>query len=52
MNSFINRKRSEFMGRCKDETLRRSKAFLAALSIFSLPGMPMYPGARMNVIGV
>jgi len=51
MDFFINRKRSEFVGGCEDETLG-STAFLAALSTFSLPGMPMYPGAHMNVIGV
>jgi len=52
MNFFINRIRSEFVERCDDETLRRSMAFLAALSTFSLPGTPMCPGAHMNVIGV
>jgi len=52
MDFFINRKRSEFVGRCEDETLGRSTAFLAALPTFSLPGMPMFPGAHMNVIGV
>ena len=40
------------MGSCEDETLRRSTAFLAAVSTFSLPGMPIRPGAHMNVIGV
>ena len=52
MHLFINRNRSEFEGRCEDETLERSKAFLAALSTFSLPGMPMCPGAHMNVRSV
>jgi len=51
MNFFMNRI-SEFVGRNEDETLGRSKAFLAALSTFSLPGMPMCPGAHMNVIEV
>ena len=42
MDFFINRKRSEFVGRCKDEALGRSKAFfVAALSTFSFPGMPI-----------
>jgi len=50
MEFFISRKRSEFVGRCEDETLERSSEFLAALSTFSLPGMPMCPGAHMNVI--
>jgi len=52
MNFFINRKRSEFVGRCEDETLGRSKAFLAVLSTFSLPGMSVCPGAQMNVMRV
>jgi len=39
MDFFINRKRFEFVGRCEDETLGRSTAFLAALSTFSLPGI-------------
>jgi len=52
MNFSIQRKRSEFVGRYKDETLGRSKTFLAALSMFSVPGMPMCPEAQMNVIGV
>jgi len=52
MNLFINRKKSEFMGRCEDETLGRSKAFLATLSTFSLTGMPMCLRAQMNVTGV
>jgi len=52
MDSFINGKRSEFVGRCEDDTLGRSTAFFAALSTFSLPGMPMCPRAHMNVIGV
>jgi len=51
MNLFINRNRSEFVGRCEEETLGRSKAFLAALLTFSLSGMPMYPGAQIKVIG-
>ena len=46
MNLFINRNRS-VVGRCKDETLGRSKAFLAALSTFPLPGMSMCPGAQI-----
>jgi len=52
MDSFINRKRSEFVGRYEDETLWRSMAFLAALSTFSLPGMLLCSGPHMNVIGV
>jgi len=52
MNFSINRKRSEFMARYKDETLGRNKAFLTVLSTFSLPEMPMCPGTEMNVIGV
>ena len=43
MDFFINRKRFEFVGRCEDETLGRSTAFLVALTTFSLPGMPMCP---------
>ena len=50
--NFFYKKRSEFVGRCEDETLRRSTAFLAALLTFSLPAMPMCPGAYMNVIGM
>jgi len=49
---FLYRKRSEFVGRCEDETLGRSMAFLTALSTFSLSGMLMCPGAHMNVIRV
>jgi len=52
MNFFMNRKRSEFVGRCEDKTLGRSTALLAALSTFSLPGMSMCPGVHMNVIEV
>jgi len=52
MDFFIDRKRSEFVGRYEDETLQRSTAFLAALSTFSLPGMSLCPGAHMNVIGL
>ena len=52
MNFSINRRRSEFVGRCEDETLGRSKAFLAALSTFSLPETVMCHGAQMKVIGV
>jgi len=52
MSFFINRKRSELVGRCEDETLGRSTAFLPALSTFSLPGIPMCPGADINVIEV
>jgi len=52
MDFFINRNRSEFVGRCGDDSLGRSKAFLTALSTFSLPGMPMCPEAQMTVIGV
>ena len=52
MYFFINRKRSEFVGRCEDETSGRSTAFLAALSTFSLPGIPMCPEAHMNDMGV
>jgi len=43
MDFFINRKRSEFVRRCEDETLGRSTAFLAALSTFSMPSMSMCP---------
>jgi len=55
MNFFVNRKRSEFAGRCEDETLGWSKAFLAALSTFSYRGdahLPWGPNERdRGVIG-
>ena len=52
MDFFIHRKKSEFVGRCEDETLGRTMVFLAALSTFSLQGMPKCLTAHMNVIGV
>jgi len=48
----MNRKRFEFVGRCEDETLGRSKDFWGVLLKFSLPRIPMCLGAKMNVIRV
>jgi len=52
MDFFINKRRSEFVGRCEDETLGRITVFIAALSTFSLPGMSMCPGAHERDRGV
>ena len=46
----MKRKSSELEGRSEDRMEGRSSA--AAKSIFSLPGMPLWPGAQMKVTGI
>jgi len=48
----MKRKRSELEGRKDGETVGSNRAFLAALSTFSFPGMPVCPGAQIKVMGM
>ena len=51
MNFFINRKRSEFVGRYENEALGRSRVFWLLYQHSHCRGMPMCPEAQMNVKG-
>jgi len=48
----IKWKRSELEGKSEDRMEGRSSACLAAESTFSLPRMPLWPGAQMKVTGI
>jgi len=48
----MKRKRSELEGRSGDRMEGRSSAYLAAESTFSLPGIPLWPGAQLKVTGI
>jgi len=48
----MKRKRSELEGRSEDRMEGRSSACLTAESIFSLPGIPLRPGAQMKETGI
>jgi len=45
-------KRSELGGRSEDRMEGRSSAYLAAESTFSLPKIPLWPGAQRKVTGI
>jgi len=48
----VKRKRSELEGRSEDRMEGRSSACLAAESTISLPGIPLWPWAKMKVTGI
>ena len=48
----MKKKRLKLEGRSEDRIKGKRSACLAAESTFSLPGIPLWPGAQMKMTGI